>query len=91
MSAYPETPLKPDILYWLSYGERRYHYQAMYSLPDLYLKQCVLEYPKNQVAKKCFAEYEEFITVAFTGSGGTHIPVDISNELKMMQNLVKAD
>ncbi len=91
LNAYPKTPLKPDILYWLSLGERRYHYQSMYSLPDLYLKQCVLEYPKNPVAKLCFAAYEESITVAFSGSGGTHIPADISKELNMMRNLVKAD
>ncbi len=91
LSAYPETPLKPDILYWLSYGERRYHYQSMHSLPDLYLKQCVLEYPKNPVAKKCFVEYEKFITVGFTGSSGTHIPADIVQELTMMQNLIKAN
>jgi tetratricopeptide (TPR) repeat protein len=91
LNAYPTTPLKPDILYWLSLGERRYHYQSMYSLPDLYLKQCVLEDPKNPVAKLCFATYEESITVAFTGSGGTHIPPDIAKELNMMRNLVKAD
>ncbi len=91
LNAYPTTPLKPDILYWLSLGEHRYHYQSMYSLPDLYLKQCVLEYPNNPVAKLCFAEYEDFITVAFTGSGGTHIPHDISKELNMMRSLVKAD
>jgi|WetSurMetagenome_2_1015567.scaffolds.fasta_scaffold165542_2 hypothetical protein len=91
LNAYPKTPLKPDILYWLSLGERRYHYQSMYSLPDLYLKQCVFEYPNNPVAKLCFATYEESITVAFTGSGGTHIPPDIAKELNMMRGLVKAD
>ncbi len=47
LNAYPKTPLKPDILYWLSLGEHRYHYQSMYSLPDLYLKQCVFEYPQQ--------------------------------------------
>jgi len=91
LNAYPTTPLKPDVLYWLALGERRYHYQSMYSVPDLYLKQCVLEYPKNPVAKACFAECEDSITVAFTGSGGTHLPDDISQELTMMRKLVKAD
>jgi hypothetical protein len=91
LNAYPTTPLKPDILYWLALSERRFHYQSMYSLPDLYLKQCVLEYPKNPVAKNCFAEYEESMTVAFTGSGGTHIPDDITQELNMLRGLVKTD
>ena len=89
LNTYPTTPLKPDILYWLALGERRYTYESMYSMPDLYLKQCVLEYPKNPVAKLCFAEYEESMTVAFTGSGGTHIPDDIAQELNMMQGLLE--
>lgn len=91
LSKYPETLLKPDILYWLAYGERRSPYQSMHSLPDLYLKQCVIEYPKNPVAEKCLVEYEKFITVGFTGSGGTHIPADVVQELTMLRNLVKAD
>jgi hypothetical protein len=86
----PQTPLKPDIFYWLSFGERRYLYLSMHSLPDLYLKQCVLDYPQSPVAKKCFAEYEDIITVSFTGSGGTHIPDDVSQELSMMRSLVEA-
>lgn len=89
LNTYPQTPLKPDILHWLALSERRFHYESIHTLPDLYLKQCVLEYPKNPVAKKCFAEYEESMTVAFTGSGGTHIPDDIAQELNMMRGLVK--
>ena len=86
----PQTPLKPDIYYWLSFGERRYLYQSMHSLPDLYLKQCVLDYPKNPVAKQCLAEYEDIITVSFTGSGGTFIPDDVAQELDTMRRLVAA-
>lgn len=86
----PQTPLKPDIFYWLSFGERRYLYQSMHSLPALYLKQCVLDYPKNPVAKQCLAEYEDIITVSFTGSGGTFIPDDVAQELDTMRRLVEA-
>jgi hypothetical protein len=90
LDAHPTTPLKPDILYWLSFSERRYLYQSMYSLPDLYLKQCVLDYPKSPVAKQCLAEYEALITLGFTGSSGTHIPDDVWQELKRMRSLVEA-
>jgi hypothetical protein len=86
----PQTPLKPDIFYWLSFGERRYLYQSMHSLPDLYLKQCVLDYPQSAVAKQCLAEYEDLVTVSFTGSGGTHIPDDVVQELNRMRELVEA-
>lgn len=84
-----QTPLKPDIFYWLSFGERRYFYPSPHSLPRLYLKQCVIDYPQNPVAKKCFTEYEDITSISFTGSGGTHIPDDVTQELTMMQGLIE--
>lgn len=89
LSAHPDTPLKADILYWLSFCERRY--QSMHSLPDLYLRQCVLEHPASPVASQCLADYVDSVTLAFTGSGGTHIPADVLEELNRMQALVKQE
>lgn len=85
----PETLLKPDILYWLSFCESKFSQQAFYSLPELYLKQCVLEFPKNPVAKQCLKEYQNLVTMAYSGSSGTHIPEDVSKEIKTMQELVE--
>ncbi|MBK6740769.1 MAG: hypothetical protein IPG64_24460 [Haliea sp.] len=87
LNAHPDTPLKADILYWLSFCERRY--QSMQSLPDLYLRQCVLEHPASPVANQCLADYVDSVTLAFTGSGGTHIPDDVMEELNRMRALVK--
>lgn len=87
LNAHPDTPLKADILYWLSFCERRY--QSMQSLPDLYLRQCVLEHPASPVANQCLADYVDSVTLAFTGSGGTHIPDDVAEELDRMRALVK--
>lgn len=86
----PGTHLKPDILYWLSFCEARFSHQLSYSMPELYLKQCVVEFPKNPVAKKCMKEYQELVTMAYTGTSGTHMPSEIEKELKVMQDLVKA-
>ncbi len=85
----PETALKPDILYWLSFCESKFSQQAFYSLPELYLKQCVFEFPKNPVAKKCLSEYQNLIMMAYSGSSGTHIPEDVSKEIKVMQELIE--
>jgi hypothetical protein len=89
LSKNPGTHLKPDILYWLSFCESHYSHNAFYSLPELYLKQCVLEFPKNPVAKKCLTQYQNLVTIAFTGTQGAHIPEAIASELKTMQELVK--
>ncbi|MBC7466643.1 MAG: hypothetical protein H7256_11685 [Bdellovibrio sp.] len=84
----PETPLLPDILYWLAFCERRYTKNMYYSLPDLYLKQCINDFPKNPVAKKCYKEYEEITFVSFTGSSGIHVPSDVKSELSKMKKKV---
>jgi len=85
----PDSQLKPDILYWLSFCEARYSYKLSYSMPELYLKQCVLEFPQNPVAKKCLAEYQELVTMSYTGTSGTHIPSEVAKELKSLQDLIK--
>ncbi|MBS1970361.1 MAG: hypothetical protein JSU04_08635 [Bdellovibrionales bacterium] len=89
LQANPGTHIKPDILYWLSFCEARYSHQLSYSMPELYLKQCVLEFPKNPIAKKCLADYQELVTMAYTGTSGTHIPAEVAKELKTMEELVK--
>lgn len=89
LDQHPETPLKPEILYWLSFCERRYEQKAFYSLPELYLKQCVLEFPEAPVAKSCLQEYQDLVTMAYTGSSGTHIPKDVEREIKAMKEMVE--
>ncbi|KHD88373.1 MAG: hypothetical protein OM95_09565 [Bdellovibrio sp. ArHS] len=89
LDQYPDTPLKPDILYWLSFCERRYEQKAFYSLPELYLKQCVLEHPASAIAPSCLKEYQDLVTMAYTGSSGTHLPKDVDRELKSMKELIQ--
>lgn len=88
LEQYPESSVKPDILYWLSFCERRYEQKAFYSLPELYLKQCVLEHPEAPIAMSCLKEYQDIVTMAYTGSSGTHIPKDVEKELKSMKEMV---
>ena len=90
LSKYPGTRLKPDILYWLSFCESHYSRSTFYSLPELYLKQCVLEFPKSPVAKKCLVQYQDLVAIAFTGTKGTHIPEAVASQIKTMQELVKS-
>lgn len=89
LDQFPETPLKPDILYWLSFCERRYEQKAFYSLPEMYLKQCVLEHPGSPVAPACLKEYQDLVTMAYTGSSGTHIPQDVTKEIQSMKEMVQ--
>ncbi|MCK6594573.1 MAG: hypothetical protein L6Q33_05180 [Bacteriovoracaceae bacterium] len=83
------TDETPEILYWLSIAERRLSHSYFFSLSDLYLKECIAQFPASPWAKKCFAEYEEALTFGYTGSGGTEIPREEKRELDRLRSLIK--
>ena len=75
----------PAALYWLAITDRTLEYHFFYSLADLYLKQCIIEHSSSPYAKRCYKEYENYITFAYSGSGGTHIPKDLLDELEALK------
>lgn len=54
----PKSAETPELLYLLGKAERDLAPIRVYSLPDVYFKECVYLAPKNAVAKQCLAEYE---------------------------------
>ena len=88
LQTHPKSAIVPDILYWLSICDRAVNNDFFFSLADLYLRECILSYPTNPVAKKCFKEYETETNAAYTGSGGTHIPAEVKLELSRLKELV---
>lgn len=75
-------------LYWLAVSDRVLEYRFYYSLADMYLKQCMLEYTDDPIAKSCYKEYENYIAFSYSGSSGTHIPADLEAELKTLKTKV---
>jgi len=75
----------PVILYWLAIIDRSVNYSFYYSLADMYLKECMLQYTSHPYAQKCYEEYESYITFAYSGSRGTDIPDDVKQELKALK------
>ncbi|HEY8272644.1 MAG TPA: hypothetical protein VIG33_17250, partial [Pseudobdellovibrionaceae bacterium] len=54
----PNVTSTPEMLYLLAKCERDLSPIQKYSLADIYLRECVLEFPKSSIAKKCFKDYE---------------------------------
>lgn len=75
----------PELLFWLSIIDRSINYSFYYSLADMYLKECMLQYTSHPYAKKCYEEYETYITFSYSGSRGTDIPEDVMQELKALK------
>lgn len=84
----PTTILMPEILYWTGLIEGQKSSLYLYSLGELYLKECVERFPKSSIAPKCYKAYEELMILGYTGSAGTHLPKDIQEQLKKMKSLI---
>jgi len=85
LNTFPPKDEIPEILYWLAIIDRSINYSFYFSLADMYLKECMLQYTSHPYAKKCYEEYESYITFSYSGSRGTDIPDDIQQELKALK------
>ena len=82
----PKAQTAPQILYWLSRIDHHLEHSYFYSLSEVYLKNCIKDYPKSEFAPKCLAQYRENLEYGFTGTSGTNIPEE---EIKVYNNLAK--
>lgn len=85
----PNSKMAPDVMYWLGQSEKFLKRESFFGPGSLFLKQCVIRYPKSQIARKCFESYKESIEFEFTGSSGTDIPSEIDQELKSLDKLIQ--
>jgi len=86
----PEPTQIPKLLYWLAVTDRAIGYEYFFSLADLYLKDCVLTYSSDPYAQRCFDEYNEYVTYAYSGSAGNFTPPEIKTELEKLRNALSA-
>ncbi|MCY4644039.1 MAG: hypothetical protein OXB88_05420 [Bacteriovoracales bacterium] len=85
----PNTKFMPEILYSLGILTDRSNDLYLYSLGEMYLKKCVVNFPKSKIAKDCYTAYEDSVIFGFTGSSGTNIPSDVKKELRTLRSIVK--
>lgn len=81
LNTHPTTSIKPEILYWLALLDKQIQETLFYSLSDLYLKQCMSEFPKHPIAKKCFDQYKRNVILSYSGSSGIHLPSEVKKDL----------
>ncbi len=77
----------PEMSYWLGWIEKRLKKEDFFGAGDLFLKQCIKNYPKHPMARECLKEYKESVEFDFSGSGGAHIPQEVEAELKKFKEL----
>jgi hypothetical protein len=86
---HPNTPLAPDLNYWIGFSEKYLKHENFFGSGDLFFKQCILKYPNHPMAKNCLQDYKESVTFEFSGSSGTHIPQEILSEIEQLETFIK--
>lgn len=78
----PSDANTPDFLLLLARSENILNQQFFYSLGDLYLRECVTEFPKSAAAKSCYKDLESSLNEAYRSTTGLQLPEEIKSELK---------
>lgn len=84
----PSSKMAPQISYWLGWAEKHLKREEFFGSGDLFLKQCVKIYSKDPIAKHCLKELKESVEFEFSGSSGTHIPLDVQKEVMELDKLI---
>ena len=84
----PPTDEIPKLLYWLAVNDRVVGYSYYFSLADLYLKECVYNHAQHPYAQRCYAEFKEYVNFIYSGSGGTYIPPELTQEMRKMKEAI---
>lgn len=62
---------------------------GFWDLPELYFELCIDEVPHSGLAKNCFKQLKETITLGYSGSRGTFIPVKEYRRLELLRAKAK--
>lgn len=68
-------------LYLLGYSYNKLPLFFIDEFPELYLQQCIEEFPGTSDAVRSYKLYKEIILLGYSGSGGTHLPGDVAARL----------
>lgn len=85
-----DSPLAPEITYWIGWCEKVLKRDNFFSSGDLFFKQCIRRYPKSAIAPQCLSEWKDSMQFLFSGSGGVHFPSEFHKELKEFEGLMKS-
>lgn len=58
-------------------------------LPEMFLEQCIRDYPGSDQAKRAFRLYREIVTLDYTGSAGTVLPREVKQKMDVLHTLAQ--
>jgi hypothetical protein len=88
LNSHPKSNITPEILYYLSVYDRSINNNFFYSLANLYLRDCILNYSDKPIAQKCYDDFESETVLSYSGSEGTSIPKEVRDDLKNLKGML---
>jgi hypothetical protein len=82
-------PLRALVLHTLAKIDERSGENLFYSLSNRYLEECIRLHPKSTQAQSCFNDLNERLVFAYSGSGGTDLPSDVTAKIRELQMLAR--
>ena len=76
---------KSEALYQLGMISENIGEIGAWSMNEDYYELCIRTQPHSEIAKKCFARYQESTISGFSGTGGIHIPEDIQKKMNELR------
>ena len=80
-----------EAYYWLGLIASRTEFDYFVSEGDFYLETAIRTAPRDPIAKQAFLLLEEETVLGWTGSGGSHMPADVRENLEALRQLVYPD
>jgi hypothetical protein len=81
------APQRRKALYLLGFAYTQLRQFFTGGWGEMYLEQCIHEFPKTQESKWAFSIYRETVVGDFTGSGGSHLPDEIKLHLEDLRRI----
>ena len=76
---------KSEALYQLGLIYENIGEIGAWSMNEDYYELCIRTLPHSEMAKKCFARFQESTIAGFSGTGGLYIPDDIQNKMNELR------
>ncbi len=87
MSHNPEHPEMAEALYLSGIASESTRDMEFWTLFETYYELCIKKAPHSPLAQKCFQVLQTSITSGYTGSSGTHVPLEEQKRLSQLRTL----
>ncbi|NJL25957.1 MAG: hypothetical protein HC902_12860 [Calothrix sp. SM1_5_4] len=81
LRGHPQSPYTAEALYTIGRSYESLRDLGLWSLHEMYYLACINKVPHTALSERCYKNYEESVTLGYTGSSGVHLPAAVRKHL----------